>query len=231
MLLIITHAFGVICYILWVDHVRRGWSKGWGKGDVISYVFPLILLFKYKGRATPFRLSLFAIYLYLLLMNSLIMISTGYSPTVYTILMAYILIYELSLIFSYTYIFLAKKTFLISIYSVLVAVILAGVVMNFIHKTYEPLDIIDFLMLLVKISSSILAISVIPKDGIEKHIELIFILLGFFILQLFDSINSYLMLKNIHDYWELGLVPIMIVFTFWGSSQLWIRNFRYKLSG
>ncbi|MBN1755614.1 hypothetical protein JW877_05310, partial [bacterium] len=125
---------------------------------------------------------------------------------------------------------LKQKRFLLFSFLGLAILIIVGMTMNLVFKTYEPLNLVDFLTLLIKIGISIMVLHNIIRENIRENVEVIFILMGlllFFVMQLFNSI---LVLQDHQNNWYITLLAPILAYTFWGSSTIWIHRFKYKYS-
>jgi len=218
---------GLICYYLWVRHLRRKW------GNISRWVFlfPFILLSNTPSDKLRACISFFVIYIYSYIILSIATMILGCYPTSYTILCAFFMAFELVIFYLVGLVFIKKKFIPTLLLIIFVAVIFYGGYANIANRSYQPLNIVDFFISLVKILIIILAFSLIVKKKVVSGVEIIYILMGFLIFFLLQLFNTILVIQDLDANWRFMLIAPIFAFAFWGSSLIWIHKIQSRFYG
>lgn len=225
-LLLFLYILNVITYTSWVVYKKKQVKKI----SILGYFIPIILLFKRNKTTQEYIISFLIIYLWLFLIDTLVMYLTDNNPGSGSIMMAIFLLFELLMLFFIISSTVVRTRFLTAVFSLLGLTIIIGTVMNFINKSNDPLNMVVFYTLLIKITALVFVVGMCVNNLKLGDIESLFILMGFlafFMLQLFNTI---LLLKKPYSNWDLYIVPLIFVFIFWEASFIWISKLKLKYS-
>lgn len=211
----------VISFIGWGLHVRvkyRGTS-------IKKCLFSPNAIISDVVSPPPQTAALLMVYLGIMILQSLLMLLTGYAFLTYIVFFAVIMIFELFLLLRINQLVLGKRLPFIPVLVPISLVIIAAAVHSILTESTQIINIIDFWTLILKFLLCFLFMTIIIiKNLVDRFLEAFFIIVGFallFISQMFDSGFKFM------DYlsgWDFAQISGILVLSYWLWSILWIRK-------
>ena len=193
---------------------------------IINCIFPIAISLSKRVSLENRFISLFVLYIYVLLLQDALMSLTGDSPIVYVISFAFVIIYELFLL-CYICIGLVRKRFLIIAAFILLSLYIAyGAFYSIRFKSFDSINIDDFGLLVVKFSLCLLVITIIPmRKRISELKGVFFIVTGFALFFSLQMLSTGFQLVDYLGEWQFVRLVGIIAFTYWFMGSLWQKKF------
>jgi len=204
------------------------------KPGFFIHLFPIKFLIS-KGTILSHQvIAMLIIYIEILILFDIVMILSQASNIVYIIFFTLIIIYEMFMLMRINSLLIGKKFHFGIVFSAMVFLALFACGMSFFTKSFEPLNIVDFWTLIVKISACLLIIGIIVLrkmtlllDNIET-VSIVACFSVFYMLQLLESCFSFF---NYLTDWDFNQLTLLLLLALLLWSPLWLRKFTRRLCG
>lgn len=221
----------ISCNILLVINLLAWWRylksrKGLG---IIKSLIPFNYFFRFGLPLSTQVISMLVIYFEILLLSDLMMLISDASFTVYTVFFLSVISLELIIFLKVFCDLISRKKGFFFFAGIIIILAIGTGVITISKQELQVLNIVDFVLLIVKIILSIIVIVLIgSKRRVEQNVEAVVIILGFVILYLFTMFESGFIFDNYVENWQFGLFAQTVILIYWLGSSIWLR--KYKVS-
>ena len=215
------HVLQMLNILIWGLYIK---TKHSGTG-IIRCLFPIDLVFSKTLPLPILSVAMLVVYVDIMLLQDIAMLLTGFANEVYAISFIIIIVYELFILSKMCIIILGDKSPFVSIFMFFSVIAITGGLFSLAVKDLFYLNIVDFCVLIVKLSLSILIILIIMIKGlVARFAETLFIIVGFTVFFSLHMFASGFLFKDYLGEWYFPQIATVLVLLYWFIGSLWLRK-------
>ena len=182
-------------------------------------------LAEWKQSLSTFSKISLCLYFFLSIVQTLVMALTDSAAETYTLSLAVMMVYELAILSYMNYLLLGKRFPFKTVVIVLSAIIAISAISSIYYKSFQPINIADFWILIIKFLLAILGMSILViRSSIYENKEAFFILSGFALMSVLHMFASGLQLLDYRGEWDFIQIIEILILGYWLGSSLWLRK-------